>query len=124
MLGAFYSLAALVITRWPRRKPKLSVSTTNIVARPRLRSNRMRAAGCCKWALDAERDRKRIAELEKERQEFVDLMCKYQCNPTNLLTVYEALRNHMETAQRLCNDNYAWAKRVEAERDEAVRRWK
>ena len=42
------------------------------------------------------------------------LVAKYQCNPTGQLTSFEAIRNHLEQSHRLCNDNYDWAKRLEA----------
>jgi hypothetical protein len=50
--------------------------------------------------------------------EWDDLVAKYQCNPTGELSSFEALRNQLESAHRLCNENYDWAKRLESERDE------
>lgn len=45
---------------------------------------------------------------------FESLVAKYQCNPSGRLSTFEAIRNQMATAHRLCNENYDWAKGLEA----------
>lgn len=62
---------------------------------------------------------------EEELRELDGLIARFQCNPTGQLSRFEALRNHMEMAKDLCNQNYEWAKRSEAAvsklREESVR---
>ncbi|HET6220197.1 MAG TPA: hypothetical protein VFE27_24425 [Acidobacteriaceae bacterium] len=58
-----------------------------------------------------------IQAQQEEIEKFAELMRKYRCNPTGQLSTFEAIRDLLETSHRLCNDNYDWAKKVEAERD-------
>ena len=61
----------------------------------------------------------RIKELEAQLSSFEELSRQYDCNPSGQLAIFEAIQNHMRMAQRLCNENYGWAKRVEAQLAEA-----
>lgn len=54
-------------------------------------------------------------ELEAKLRAFETLVSKYQCNPTGQLSAFEALSNLLVTVHRTCNENYDWAKRVEAQ---------
>lgn len=56
-----------------------------------------------------------LAASRSEQINLWKLVSQYQCNPTGKLTLFEVLRNHLEMSHRACNENYAWAKRTEAE---------
>ncbi len=57
------------------------------------------------------------------RKHFFALMCKYPVQPHwSTHRVRGDPQPSLEMSQRTCNENYDWAKRVEAERDEFERK--